>query len=440
MGDVNVAGPSGCLGHDSRPRLPDGQRTDLVDPYPAWEQSRQHAPVFWDDTLGFWQITRHADVSAAVMNTAQLSSEGFFALAKVHPGNEHLLPRGFEYQAPSLSNADPPTHTRIRRLANEPFKLRQVAQLEPDIRAIADQLIDAFAAEGACELIEQFTVPLSLLTIARILGMPSSDMDEMRRYSDERPASLSPSLTKQQQADLLVHYGTYYDFLEKAVARARRHPGNDLLSTLIAAASAQEGDAALSDAEMVSLVSILITAGNETTRYFIGNMLLCLFRHPDQLARVRDDPELASSAVEETLRYFSSVKGNLRRATSDVTIGGVTIPAGSLVQVCWASTGRDDAVFDRPEEFDIFRKDAGRHIAFSRGPHMCLGAPLARLEAKVALQQLLARLPDLRLARESLPADYVSTVQVQGVKRLDLAWPVPAGPAAVPAAADLPRS
>jgi cytochrome P450 len=321
-----------------------------------------------------------------------------------------------------LSNADPPTHTRIRRLSNEPFRLRRVAQLEPDIRALADQLIDGFVADGACELIEQFTVPLSLLTIARILGWPASDLDEMRRYSDERPASLNPSLTKEQQADLLVHYGTYYDFLEQAVDRARRHPGDDLLSALIAAADAEDGGA-LSGAELVSLVSILITAGNETTRYFIGNLLLCLLRHPDQLAAVRADPELAGAAVEEALRYFSSVKGNLRRATVDVTIGGVTIPAGSLVQICWASTGRDRDVFDRPEEFDIFRKDAGRHIAFSRGPHMCLGAPLARLEARVALQQLLARLPELQLAREPrFPADYVSAVQVQGIKRLDLRW------------------
>jgi cytochrome P450 len=395
----------------------------MADPYRAWEQSRAHAPVFWDDTLGFWQITRHADVAAAVMNTTQLSSEGFFALAKVHPGNEHLLPRGFEYQAPSLANADPPTHTRIRRLANEPFKLRRVARLEPDIRAMADQLIDDFAADGACELIEQFTVPLSLLTIARILGMPASDMTEMRRYSDERPASLNPHLTEEQQADLLAHYGTYYDFLEGAVDRARRHPGDDLLSTLVAAVDAEDDADALSDAELVSLVSILIGAGNETTRYFIGNMLLCLFRHPGQLAAVQADPGLAGAAVEEALRYFSSVKGNLRRAVGDVTIGDVTIPAGSLVQICWASTGRDEAVFGRPAEFDIFRPDAGRHIAFSRGPHMCLGAPLARLEAKVALQQLLARLPGLRLAREpSFPADYVSTVQVQGVKRLDLEW------------------
>src|ERR1700761_8743575 len=184
-------GPNVCPVSGARPRLPGGQPTDLADPYPAWEQSREHAPVFWDDALGFWQITRHADVSAAVMNTTELSSAGFFALAKVHPGNEHLLPRGFEYQAPSLSNADPPTHTRIRRLANEPFRLRRVAQLEPDIRALADQLIDAFAADGSCELIEQFTVPLSLLTSARILGIPACDLAELRRSSDERPSSLN---------------------------------------------------------------------------------------------------------------------------------------------------------------------------------------------------------------------------------------------------------
>jgi cytochrome P450 len=414
---------------DRCPYTVTGDPTEFANPYPVWEESRRDMPVFWDDRLGYWQITRYADVVVASMNTRELSMRGFWSLAKVHPGNEHLLPRGFEYEAPSLANADPPTHTRIRKLSNGPFKPRRIAQLEPEIRRIADELIDGFIADGQCDLIEQFTVPLSLLTIARILGMPASDIHEMRRYSDERPASLNPNMTKEQQAELFEHYGTYYDFLETAIDRRRREPGDDLLSSLLAELDGRQegGTPAMSEPELVSVISTLIGAGNETTRYQIGNLMLLLFRHPDQLAAVRQDPELVTAAVEESLRYFSSVKGNMRVATVDFVIGDVCIPAGDLVQICWASTGRDEDVFDRPEEFDIFRSDVIKHIAFSKGPHSCLGAPLARIEAQVALERLLNRLNGLRLVREpTYPDEYVSGVQVQGVKKLLIGWDEPA--------------
>ena len=290
--------------------------------------------------------------------------------------------------------------------------------------AVADALIDVFSPDGKCEIIEQFSVPLSLLTIAKVLGMPPSDMNEMRRYSDEMPASLNPALTVEQQAAVLEHYGTFVDFLENAINRARLNPGDDLLSSRIAHIDRQDPDApTLSEQEFISLVGNLIVAGNETTRYLIGNMLLMLFRHPDQLAAVQAVHSLVPAAVEETLRYFSSVKGNIRLATTDLEIGGVSIPAGSLVQVCWGSAGRDAAVFDQPDEFDIFRTDVSKHIAFSKGPHMCIGAPLARLEASIALHRLLDRLPGLRLVREpDYPGEYVSTVQVQGPSRLHVTW------------------
>lgn len=410
---------------NDRPRLDGCDPSDLRDPYPVWTAARaQQATTFWDDTLGFWQITRHADVAAASLNTSALSSEGFFATVKVHPGNEHLLPNGLAMDTPSLATADPPVHTRVRKLCTEPFKPKRVAALEPDIRRIADDLIDDFVADGACELIEQFSVPLSLRVIAQILGMPPDTIDEMRRYSDEMPATVDPTLTQQQQAALFEHYGTFYDFCNAAAQRAREHPGNDLLSDLVAVID-KEGDGApaLSEAELVSVIATLITAGNETTRYFIGNLLLALFQHPDQLGAVRANPALAERAVEEALRYVSSVKGNVRVLKKDITVGDVTLSAGELAQVCWGASGRDPEVFDRPEEFDIFRADVHKHIAFSRGPHVCLGAGVARLESRVALQALLARLPGLRLVREpTRPDGYVASLLVHGPARLDIAW------------------
>ena len=406
--------------------LPGECPINFADPYPRWEQARAEQPVCWDSRLGFWQVTRYADVERAQVNTTELSSEGFYALGVVHPENQHLLPRGFEHAAPSLSNADPPTHTRIRKLADRPFKPRRIAELEPKLRAIADQLLDEIVADGRCDLIEQFAVPFSLLTITRILGMPDDDIDELRRYSDELPASLRSDLTIEEQAAILEHYGTFYDFLENAIERVRRNPGDDLLSALVAEADKDDG-AQISPAELVSAVSILIIAGNETTRYLIGSMLLHLLRDPAQFNAVREDPSLAALAVEETLRHSTSVKGNIRVAKKDFAIGGVTIPAGDLVQVCWGSSGRDGEVFERPDEFDIFRPDVRRHIAFSKGPHTCLGAALARLEATIALQHIVARLPNLRLVREPrMPDEYVTNVLIYGFKHLHLAWDVPA--------------
>jgi cytochrome P450 len=412
---------------DGRPRLAGYDPTnpaEFIDPYQSWARARTEAPVFFDDRLGFWQLTRYEDVVAALMDTERFSSTGVFGAGEVYPENQHLLSRGFATDAPSLANADPPVHTRVRRMCSEPFRAKRIRHLEPIITEMADELIDAFAPDGHADLVDQFNMPLPLRVIAMILGLPATDIHEMARYSEEMVAYFNSMLSVEEQREVLTHYGTFYEFCETAIQRARAGCNeNSLLADLVALVEADRD--AISDPELVSSVAIIIVAGNETTRNLISNMLLTLFRHPEQLDAVRRQPELASAAVEETLRYRTSVKGLFRLTTEDVKIRDVLIPKGSVVQMGWGAANHDDTVFDRPEEFNIHRTDTLKHLGFSKGPHSCLGSALARLEATIALQRLLARLPDLRMAREpEFPADYLINPAISGLTRLNVAWTV----------------
>jgi cytochrome P450 len=406
--------PPGLAGYDP------GDVNVLVDPYPSWARARKEAPVFFNELLGYWQVTRYQDVAAALLNTKDLSNEAFFAdTVRIFPGNEDLVPRGIV--GPYLVGVDPPAHTGHRHLCDQPFRVSRIAALEPRVRQLADDVIDRFAADGEADLLASFCVPFPLRIIASLVGLPSDDhhVAEMKRYSDEMAHLANAELTAEQQREVLVHGGGFYDYCEAAIERARTEPGENLLSDLLLA----QAQGAITQAELVRVVGEFIVAGNETVRNLIGHMLLVLLRHPEQLEAVRRDPGLAVAAVEETLRFQSSVKSLFRLARHDVEIGGVVIPAGSVVRLCFGSANRDEAVFDHADAFDITRPDGHRHLAFGKGPHTCLGAPLARLEARVALQRLLARLPGLRLSRDpEFPSEYMVNPLYAGVCVLPTVW------------------
>jgi cytochrome P450 len=392
----------------------------LVDPYPSWARARKEAPVFFNEVLGYWQVTRYQDLAAALLNADGLSNEAFFAnIVRIFPENEDLVPRGIV--GPYLVGVDPPAHTGRRHLCNQPFRVSRIAALEPRVRELADDVIDRFVADGEAELMARFCVPFPLRVVASLVGLPSDDhhVTEMRRYSDEMAHLANAELTAEQQREVVVHGGGFYDYCEAVIERARTEPGENLLSDLLSA----QRQGAINQADLVRVVGEFIVAGNETVRNLIGHMLLVLLRHPEQLEAVRRDPGLAAAAVEETLRYLTSVKSLFRLTRHDVEIGGVVIPAGSVVRLCFGSANRDETVFDHADDFDINRSDGHRHIAFGKGPHTCLGAPLARLEARVALQRLVARLPGLRLARDlEFPSEYMFNPLYAGVRVLPMTW------------------
>ncbi|MDB4896024.1 MAG: cytochrome [Firmicutes bacterium] len=289
-----------------------------------------------------------------------------------------------------------------------------MAALEPRIEAIANELLDQVEASGQLDLIQDLAYPLPVIVIAEMLGIPAQDRDRFKHWSDEITASADSLLGdsgahgQQAQAEMAAYF-------RDIIAQRRAQPQDDLISALLAA---ELNDEKLSEADVVSLCWLLLVAGNETTTNLIGNAVLSLLEHPEEFARLRSNPALLNTAIEETLRYRSPVQFMFRVTKVDAELGGQTIPAGSMVMAGIGSANRDEAKFSDPDRFDIAR-DPNPHIAFGHGNHFCLGAPLARVEARVALTAIFDRLGDLRRANDDQlvpPKGFA----VHGVKHLPL--------------------
>jgi cytochrome P450 len=290
-----------------------------------------------------------------------------------------------------MLNKDGEDHRRLRKLVTKAFTPRMVERLRPRIQEIADELIDAVEAQGEMELVDEFAFPLPITVIAELLGIPVGDRDSFRRWTN---AMVTPALTPQGIAQFSEAVDEFVAYLRELFERRGTTPGDDLISALL---QVEEGGDTLSEEELFSMVVLLIIAGHETTVSLIGNAVLALLEHPDQRAELQGDPERISHAIEELLRYDSPVERTLNRwAATDVELGNQTIRRGEGVIVILGSANRDPSCFTDPDTLDLGRADV-KHLAFGRGSHYCLGAPLARLEAEVALTTLLRRLPGLRL-------------------------------------------
>ncbi|MFD7282879.1 cytochrome P450 [Streptomyces sp. NPDC059862] len=313
-----------------------------------------------------------------------------------------------------MLEADPPEHTRLRRLVSGAFSPKRSAELEPRITRIANELIDAMPPSGELDLVEAFTAPLPVAVIAELLGIPEAHHQDFRRWT-----TLAFQVSHPEYAAAVA---SLHAFLRELVEDKRRTPGDDLMSALVAARD--EDDGRLSQEELAGTAALLVIAGHETTVNLLGNAVLALLRHPDQLRLLRDDPGLLPNAVEEFLRYDTSVERTTNRyAAEDLELGGVRIPRGGIVTVALASAGRDAPLPDGgdPDTLDITRS-AVRHLSFGHGIHHCLGAPLARLEVRVALHTLLTRVPHLELA---VPADSLAwfpSGMVRGVLSLPVRY------------------
>ena len=318
--------------------------------------------------------------------------------------NQHLLTRDGE------------DHRRLRRLVTKAFTPRMVEQLRPRIQEIADELLDAVESRGEMELLGAYAFPLPITVIAELIGIPPADRDRFRTWSD---VFVSPALTEEDQARLLDHTEQFLAYLSALFEQRRLEPGNDLVSALLRAE--EEGDS-LSEEELYSMVVRLIVAGHETTVSLIGNAVLTLLTHPDSLEEIRRHPERIPAAVEELLRFESPVeRAPTRLAASDVELGGHTIRRGDFVIAVLGSANRDESRFERPDVLDVDREDL-KHVAFGRGKHFCLGAPLARLEAEIALRRLFERLPSLRLAASAKDLRWRPVPLFRSLVSLPVAW------------------
>ncbi|HJM88332.1 MAG TPA: cytochrome P450 [Dehalococcoidia bacterium] len=363
------------------------------DPYPKLRELRERDPVHRMELTGTWQVTRYADV-AWILRDPRFSADR-------DPPDTGLIDHDIVEQSAfvkmlseNLLGLDPPDHTRLRNLVNMAFTPRVIAAMEPRVQAITDQLLDA-ATERAMhngrqiDVIKDLAEPLPVTVISELLGVPSEDHAQFRRWSYDLARALDPLFEVQilDNADRAVRELTEY--FRPLVEARRRAPGDDLISALVRAE--EEGDR-LSEDELYAFCVLLLGAGSETTTNLIGNGFLALHQQPEQLRLLRDDPSLADSAIEELLRFDAPVQLTSRVALEDVTIGERAVRAGEFIVLSLAGANRDPAQFADPDRLDVTRAE-NRHLSFSLGNHYCLGSPLARLEARTAIMSLLERFP-----------------------------------------------
>jgi cytochrome P450 len=312
---------------------------------------------------------------------------------------------------------DPPDHTRIRRLLSSTFSIRMVARVADMIERISSRLLDAVAAKGETDLRRSYTYPLPVMVVGAMLGVPETDLDRFKSWALDIVFLVgSGSPTEQLAVAAQEHFAEMREYLHTLVAERRADPGDDLLSAMIAAAD-QEGR--LSEDEIFANATFLMTAGHETATNMLSNGVLTLIRHPDQLERLRLDRSLISSAVEEILRFESPVQMTPRLAVVDGGLAGRTVKAGDALLLFLGAANRDPARFPDPDRFDIARTD-NRHVAFGYGAHYCLGAALAREELRIALAQLLDRLPGLELTVDDV--GWQPTIDFRGPLSLPVRW------------------
>ena len=373
------------------------------DPYPSYAWLREHAPV--NNSSGFWTVSRYDDVVHVLRSPGTFSSKAMGGAVAAQGTGQGPL------QVRTIINTDPPEHTQIRNLVNRAFTPRMVSDLEPRIREIASGLLDEACAGGEVELVGDLATPLPVTIIAEILGVDPDRRDDFKRWSNAVVGGIGGNAEdmEERQRDR----DEFFAYFSDAIEQRRKTPSDDLISAVL---KAEDSEVALTPEEIASFTMLLLIAGNETTTNLIGNAMLALLHHPDQLQDVAADPAMIPNMVEEALRWDSPVQYLFRVTTEDTEVGGVAIPAGHPVIPMFASANRDSTRFPDGERFDVRRNTQG-HLAFGLGPHFCLGAPLARLEARVAFEELVSRARAFELLAEP---ERLDSMFLRGLRSLPL--------------------
>jgi hypothetical protein len=396
----------------SSPMLPENR----PDPYPIYDFIRDREPVHHAPD-GSWVLTRY-DHSAALLRDSRFSTNP----ARLTEGPDPASMGPIRQVGSTLMMfLDPPDHTRLRGLVSQAFTPRMVDSLRPRIQGLVDELLDAVVEKGEMDVLADLAYPLPTVVICEMLGVPPADRDKFQAWSADASRLLDGYLDKEAMDKGMVAGMYLFQYFTDLVEDRRRQPREDLLSALLAAEADGER---LTHSELLSTATLLFVAGFETTMNLVGNGTLALLRNRDQLDRMRNDPSLVRTGVEELLRYDGPVHVTARIAIDDLEIGGHTISEGEQVVAILGAANRDPAQFPDPHRLDVGRTP-NRHLAFGGGPHFCLGASLARIEGQLAFETMLRRLPDLELATEA-PA-YRDHYVIRGVTELKVGFrPQPA--------------
>jgi cytochrome P450 len=385
----------------------------VADPYPMYQRLQADDPVH-HSPLGFWVLTRYADVMASLRDP-RLVKEPIAAFVAARFGMA-VPPPGLGL---SMLDRDPPDHTRLRGLVSKAFTPKALERLRPDIQRLVDGLLDQVDGHGEMDLIDEFAYPLPVNVICDMLGVPVKDHERFKQWGLDIARGLDaimlPPDSEVGQRSIAGRRALAQYFRE-LIAQRRAAPRDDMLSALIAA---EEAGDKLNEEELLATCILLLVAGHETTVNLIGNGTLALLRHPAELRRLRDDPGIIGTAVEELLRFDGPVQRTARIPSEDIVVGGRTIPKGELVMPFLGAADRDPAQFPDPQRLDLTRAD-NRHIAFGLGIHFCLGAPLARMEGQIAINTLLKRLPKLALATDK--PEFRQSLTLRGLQSLPVSF------------------
>lgn len=401
--------------------------TTLQCPFPQYAAMREQAPVHEVTGLGMYMVTRHDLVLEVVRDPVTYSNQ-FGQTSMPLPEGERarmmeVVSDGYP-RVPTMLTADPPDHTRYRRLVTKAFTPKEIASLEPTIRETASTLIDSWIERGRIEFVHDFAVPLPVRVIAKALNVPDERLDDFKKWSDDSIAGIGTALGLEGRLEAERGVNDFQRYFADQLEQRRTEPQDDLLTNLLngrvsGGEAGIEDDRALDMPEMLSILQQLLVAGNETTTKMLTEMVRLLAEHPDEWGQVKEDPSRVGRIVEETLRLSTPTQGMWRIATRDVDLGGVSIPAGAYVMVAYCSANRDETLYADPDRFDPDREHLKDHLAFGKGIHFCLGAALSRLEGRIALQELSRRLDTLHLP-ETNEFHYFPSFLLRGLTSLDL--------------------
>ena len=392
------------------------------DPFEAYDELRQHCPVYKLPETGLFMVTRYEDVREVLTTSSVFSSRpgagagGANEASKAHAAV--FSEKGW-VKARTLQRTDPPEHTQYRKILGRVFTNRTVERMRPRLEEITNQLIDNFIDRGSCEFVSEFALPLPGIFICEQLGLPAEEYGTFKKWADAMLAMSQKPLTPEEatmQAELEVEAQHH---LAKEFNKRRKEPADDLISLIV---HAHEDDEPFTMEELQDLMHQLVTGGFETTTAAISKAMLLLLQYPDQMDKLRTDPSLIKNFIEESLRFDSPVAGLWRTTACPVDIGGASIPEGSPVMPRFASANRDPEMFESPEKFDIERENVNQHMAFGLGSHFCLGASLARAELLAAFTIILDRLDDIHLIGEMYQEIHNFSFFLRPMKELNIGF------------------